>query len=531
MSCIPPLFDTPSPKGNLIWVLTIVISFLGGCSTTPAVTDRPYSSAYRDPDETTLGRLARPHLEKHPDLSGFLILDAGSKALEQRLALLDSAERSFDAQYYIWNSDLSGRYMAGRVLHAARRGVKVRLLIDDWTLGGRDKALLAMDDHRNIEVRVFNPTRPRSVVGKSLAFLGDFDRLNRRMHNKSFTVDGSITIVGGRNIGDEYFDLHPTLNFRDRDLLVAGPIVERVSNSFDAFWNSQWARPISAVAKDTRPADEFRKAQMRLLEESVESPAFSRPADNTGDQDARVSAILDDAVWAQAQLVFDEPDDPDRMMDTDRRMPVAVALGQLVRDAREEVLIESAYLVLGDEQLVSLDDVKSRGVRVSALTNSLASNDVVPNHAAYARRRPSMLAHGLEIRELRPDPASCPQIIQSGAGCGGDALLGLHAKSMVFDRKILYVGSSNVNLRSIYLNFEIALVVFSSELADRVATAIERDMRLENSWHVKQDADGIIEWVGSKNGQPERWTTEPNAGLWKRMSSGLWSLFPLEKYL
>ena len=525
-----PLLRKPCRRLSAILFL-IPLLLLVGCTSLPVDIDKPGSQALRSGEGTELGRLVVPLVAQHPERSGFVLLDTGREALAARLALLDRAERAFDAQYYIWNSDRSGRYLAGRLLHAAERGVAVRLLIDDWNVAGRDNALLALDAHPNIEVRVFNPNSGRSGIDKWLSFVANFGRLNRRMHDKSFVVDASVAIVGGRNIGDEYFDLNSEFNFRDRDLLAVGPVVAPVSESFDAFWNSDWAYPITAVARNLPAPTQLEAAQQRLLQESENIPDFLRaPISTIDNQDPDFPADLKDAIWAPALFVFDPPYRPSETTDTNQRKLVAKTLNEFVQAAREKILVESAYLVLGDVQLASLGAVRSRGVEVKALTNSLASNDVIPNHAAYARTRRAMLEHGMDIYELRPDAASCMQLIQAPGACEHGMLLGLHAKSMVIDRDTVYVGSLNVNLRSIYLNFETALVVFSSELAERITADIERDMAPENSWQVRLDGDGALEWVGEADGKEKTWRHEPEAGFGKRLNSEIWSLFPMEKY-
>ncbi len=512
---------------RLATVLILVPLLLAaGCTSLHRSVDKLHSQAFLSADDTALGRLVAPLAAQHPEDSGFVVLDTGREALSARLVLLERAERAFDAQYYIWNSDRSGSYLAGRVLHAAERGVRVRLLIDDWNVGGRDSALLALNAHPKIEVRVFNPFAARSGIDKWLSFITDFGRLNRRMHSKSFVVDASVAIVGGRNIGDEYFDLSPELNFRDRDLLAVGPIVAPVSESFDAFWNSDWAYPITAVAKDVPSPARLAAKQQLLLLKTAEIPAYLEGSDGP----VGFPESLDRAIWAPALLIFDPPYRPNQMTDTNQRKRVAETLNEFVQAAREEIIIESAYLVLGDAQQSSLNAVRARGVEVKALTNSLASNDVVPNHAAYARTRRAMLEQGMEIYELRPDAASCAQLIQSPWACEHGMILGLHAKSAVFDRDIVYVGSFNVNMRSIYLNFETALVVFSRELAERIAADIEREMRPSNSWQVMLDDEGSLEWIGEEDSRERIWRQEPEAGFGKRWRSGIWSLFPMERY-
>lgn len=516
-------FGQPGSMPGLVLAMVLLLS---GCAALPPQPERPPAHAFGDPEVTTLGRHALAAAEGHAGQTGLVILDRGYPAFLQRAALIEAAERSIDAQYYIWNSDRSGRYLAQRLLLAADRGVQVRVLLDDINVGARDGVIAALDRHPNIEIRIFNPSAVRTGIGKWLAFATEFQRLNRRMHNKTFVVDGAVGIVGGRNIGDEYFDLHPELNFRDRDVLAVGPVVREISVNFDAYWNSASTYPIAVLSA----ADWDQHEQ-----ESRLAAARAAAADTTGLRPPPVQhavaaqAVLQDAlgqaVWAQAELVFDPPAQ-DLAGDADQPQRTAQALHRFVAQARVELLIESAYLVLGDVQLDMLRQLRARGVRVAALTNSLASNDVTANHASYARRRPAMLASGLELHELRPDAAACKAWVANAGRCD-TGVIGLHTKSAVFDRKTLYIGSFNVNLRSIYLNGETVLVIHSPELAERMAQDMVAVMTPDNSWRVSADPDGQVRWFGADG---ESWTHEPDTGWWRRVKSALLSRLPLEKY-
>ena len=514
------------PRTGAIPAILIVL-FLSGCGAMPPQTDRRNEPAFNDPETTTLGQRALAEAQRHSGQSGLLILDRGYQAFLQRAALIEAAERSIDAQYYIWNGDRSGRYLAHRLMLAADRGVRVRLLLDDINVGNRDAMLGLLDRHPNIEIRIFNPSAARTKVGKILAFASEFRRLNRRMHNKTFVVDAAMGIVGGRNIGDEYFDLHPEMNFLDRDVLAQGPVVQAMASNFDAYWNSAWSYPINLLSHG-REGDAATIARFEATRAAAaDTTGFPQaPVEDAVAAHATLQREMERAVWAPAELVFDPPAQ-EMTADTDQPQRTARTLQRIVEQTDFELLIESAYLILGDSQLHLLEQLRARGVRVDAVTNSLASNDLTANHAGYARRRPAMLAAGLNLFELKPDAAACVDWIAATDYCDKGAL-SLHAKSAVFDRKTIYVGSFNVNLRSIYLNGETVLVIHSRELAQRVAQDIAATMAPANSWHLHEDGAGDLIWSSSGG---ETWTQEPDTGLWRRFKSTLIGLLPIEKYL
>lgn len=510
---------------TLIGLLFCVILLVQGCAAQlPVQVDRTASSAFDNAVQTGIGRLAIEAAQRHAGASGFLIQDTGREAFLQRAALIEAAERSIDAQYYIWNSDASGRYLARRLLLAADRGVRVRLLLDDVNVAGRDSVLNALDSHANIEIRLYNPFATRSGMGKALEAVTDFQRINRRMHNKTFVVDGAFGIVGGRNIGDEYFGMHPEMNFRDRDLLAAGPAVREISRNFDAYWNSPAAWPVAALAGGSRePATVERAIRTARTDAADRTGLRYAPIQRADAARTEVRQWLGRMVWAPAEVVFSEPF-AGAMPEGDVSSRAARRLGDLMRASRHEILMESAYFILGEPQLEGIAGLTGEGVTVRAITNSLASNDLTLNHAGYARGRRAMLASGMELYELRPDAEDCGRWLGGEAGCPGE--VGLHAKTMVFDRAVLYVGSFNLNLRSIYLNGETLLVIHSPRLATRVAESIERSMQPGNSWRVVAAGEGGLQWIG-RDGVHEH---EPDAGFWRRFKAGWLRLLPLEKY-
>lgn len=490
--------------------------------------ERLDSVAYSTPLATDLGRRASEAAKAHEGQSGFTVLDSGTDALLDRLVLIEAAQRSLDLQYYIWNSDVTGRYLAARIYAAAERGVRVRILLDDFNTGDRDAVLAALDAHPQIEIRIYNPIdrgAPRGV-----GMIRDFSKVNRRMHNKSLTADGAATIIGGRNIGDEYFDASHELNFRDRDVLAVGPVVEQLGRAFDEFWNSEWAQPIGAIATEKLTAEDWdqRRAHAAESQKTLVQSGYDLSQD-PAQALASFTSIVRQLVWARARLVVDELPDATDLQSSDAPKAVAVALRELTSNAQNEVLIESAYLIPGDAALDLLSQLQSRNVRVRALTNSLASNDLSTNHSGYARRRPQMLRAGVELHELRPDAASCATLTPDR--CAQGAAFGLHAKSVVFDRRIVYVGSFNLNLRSALLNTETALIIDSPVLAEQVAASIEANMQTQNSWQVAFDERKHLRWTTQRDGKVERSSHEPKTGWWRRTVASFYGWFPLEKYL
>jgi putative cardiolipin synthase len=335
-------------------------------------------------------------------------------------------------------------------------------------------------------------------------------------------VDGLVGIAGGRNIGDEYFDQHPTLNFRDRDVLVLGPLAGDMTANFEAYWDSPWTLPLAELySKPQQP-----QSKLSALIESAASRHYQ--VEPPGDRETArgyLETLFANTVSAPAELVFDPPpEDPDAPAEAPQR--TAQALYDLVEDARSEILIESAYLILTDNQLKAVDGIGNGRLEVAALTNSLATNDLVTNHSGYARWRRAMLQQGIELHELRPDAPACQRWVAASAACDGGEV-SLHSKAVVFDRETLFIGSFNVNLRSIYLNGETVLVIKSPELAGAVADDIRYAMEPRNSWKV--ELNGQQELVWRSEGQEVQ--HEPEVGFWRRAMSRMLSWLPIEKYL
>jgi putative cardiolipin synthase len=453
-----------------------------------------------------------------PGQSAHWLLDANQLALTARLALVDDAAQSLDIQYFIWQSDATGHLLAQRVLAAADRGVRVRILLDDFGVSGRGGDVLKLDAHPGIEVRVFNAWSLRGKRwGTAIEFLSRAYELNRRMHNKTFVADGRFAILGGRNIGDRYFGSFETFVQNDLDLMVAGPAARDVTETFDEFWNSEHSLPIAMFARDHRPTwplDSTRAEFTATLEREAERlRAFNL---EPRARSAYLQGLVESFVPARSDLLWESPD-----VLNPARPRLYARYKQLIAGAREEVLISSPYFVPDAEFRALLRDLGRRGVRVVVLTNSLATNNHVVAHTGYRRWRREVLASGAELYELRADAESLslyatpPTMPES---------LGLHSKAVVVDRERAFVGSPNVDPRSMVLNTEIGVIGEGREFAARVLELIERDLGPENSWRVTMDEEGWLEWSNAD----ETVKRQPAKGFAQRAVEFLLNLLPLK---
>ena len=510
---------------------SLLLLGLVGCAGQPKHIERTPSTAFDRPETTSAGRFLQPDIEHHPGQSGFTLLESGSSAFRARNAMARIAEKTLDAQYYVWEDDDTGRMLASQLLSAAERGVRVRLLLDDVNLHGRDFGAAALDLHPNIEVRFFNPFVDRD--SKWLEFATDLSRLNHRMHNKAFIMDSAFAVMGGRNIGDHYFGVSPDLNFRDLDLLVAGPAAGEIAKSFDLFWNSQWAIPVAAVADDLPTPEEGRRLRKKLKRWVADNEArFPYKIDQKKeDVYGRLEKLRHRLIWADAEIVYD---DPDQKVETDTGYQgVRPRLVEVAQQATQEILIEAAYMIPREAGIDNLGSVRDRGVRVRVLTNSMATNDVAAAFVGYRRYRKELLENGVELYELRPDLGSQRKF---WALIASRSTASLHSKVAVVDRSIVYIGSYNSDPRSAEINTEIALLIDSPELAEQVIQFMEVGIDPSNSFHLvleKEDPDdsGHIVWIGEENGVQVRLESDPHAGFWRPVSAWFISFLPIEDQL
>jgi len=500
--------------------------WLAACAGTvapPGPPHRAVSDAYAHPEATALGHVFEPLAERHPGLSGFDLIQSGRTAFDARFALAGMAQRTIDAQYYIWAPDAIGRNMMAAMIAAADRGVRVRLLLDDLDIEGRDDAFATLAAHPNIEVRLFNPSADRSLgLGN---YLFDFNRVNHRMHNKAFIVDNTVAIVGGRNIANPYFSADPDADFRDLDLLAAGKIVRDVSSNFDAFWNSAWAVPIHRLAQPPKDAEDLKALEERLQHKRQSEPFPFRDDLREPLLAKLVAGFPQRLVWAKATLFADRPDKPETQepgVVDDLR--AAEGSGKI----KQELLIESAYFVPTKDAAERYCALAHRGVRLRVLTNSLASTDEVAVYGGYMRERERLLRCGVELHELRPDAA---YMRRQSPWPHTRSEAELHTKAAVFDRAQVMIGSFNLDPRSRVLNTEMAVFVESPDLAGEVARFIDRGMSLANSFHVVLDEEGNTVWLAEDDGHAVRFCAPPASSAWRRLKADMLGLLPIEGLL
>jgi putative cardiolipin synthase len=408
--------------------------------------------------------------------------------------------------------------------------VRVRLLIDDTAAKGKDAALTASASHPRIEVRVFNPSAGRSGAAWLIGAAVDFDRINHRMHNKMFVADNQAGIVGGRNIGDEYFGAREGVNFADMDLLAMGPVVQELSRSFDEFWNSEWAYPIEALhTAKPDPAD---------LEKGREMLAAHRSAARDSDYAKRLrdSDLLKllyaydlPLVWAPARVVYDKPEKAGSEGQPAGDLKLGPQLKSVVAEPRSDFLISSPYFIPGERGVASFKQLREKDVRVRIVTNSFAGNDVALVHSGYAKYRKDLLKLGVELYELKPSLAAAPEKDQTRFGSSGASL---HAKVFIVDREQVFVGSLNLDPRSLDLNTELGFIVESSELAEMLARQFDELIRPAYTYRLElEPSDGDLLWISEENGREVRYTRDPEVGFWRRFSTWFLSFFAPESLL
>jgi putative cardiolipin synthase len=494
----------------------------------PALDGRTASTALINTADTQLGRYAVKANPGDASKSGIYPLASPEESFAARALLARAAERSLDVQYYIWHGDTSGYLLFEECWNAAERGVRVRLLLDDNNTSGLDQTLAALDSHANIEVRLFNPFANRSM--RLLGYLTDFGRLNRRMHNKSLTADSQVTIVGGRNVGDEYFALGEGMVFADLDVVAVGGAARDVSVAFDLYWNSESAYPAeSIVGKAGAAAITDLKAKFTATRSAPEAAHYLDALKRT----RLIEALMLDQLtleWAATHLVYDEP--AKVLGDVPASDLLFTRMQQVLGDAEREIDLISPYFVPGEEGTKALAAYPGRGIKLRVLTNSLAATDVGAVHAGYAKRREELLRGGVQIYELKPDPLQDATREKSsakgvgGSGGSGGSAASLHAKTFAIDRRRAFVGSFNFDPRSYSLNTELGVVIESPRLADSISATLDRD--LARSAYEVVLKDGGFEWVERTDQGEVRYDKEPKTGFWKRFGVGFMSILPIE---
>jgi putative cardiolipin synthase len=523
-----------SPAVRTVLAVLLGLSLPSACAYPRLTGTFPESRAFDRPGETRIGRHVAAEDEAQAGKSGIHVLNTGLDSFAARIALIEHAEQALDVQYYIFHDDVTGLYLLSRLLAAADRGVRVRLLLDDLGAAGIDELVSAADVHPGIEVRLFNPFArgPWPGLARMLDLLRRPHRLNRRMHNKMLTADGAAGIVGGRNVGDEYFGAREDVNFADLDLLAFGPVNEELGKSFDQYWNSPFAVPVSAWRRLTGTARDLENLRSRLAEHELthaESPYALRLRGTGFVQEALAGEL--ELIWAPTHVVADLPGKVVARGDELRATQLSEQLGPVWPPAESDLLIVSPYFVPRDEGTEYLLAQVGRGVRVRVLTNSLAATDVPAVHAGYKAYRRELLEGGVELFELRPTGDA----LEKARERFGSSSASLHAKTFVSDGRRAFVGSLNLSPRSLELNTELALVVDDARLAARLARDFEHLTRPSLSWRLSLErAEGGCQrmlWEGEERGRVVRHHRDPGTSCSERFSVWLLGLLPIEGQL
>ncbi|MDR0182011.1 phospholipase D family protein [Lysobacter arvi] len=519
----------PAPWQAARWLLIGGVLVLVGLAVVVLVTYRPALSPSGTsehvmplpPDQTEIDREIAPLLAAHPGSTGVVFLTDGVDAFGARAISARRAGRSLDIQYFIWHNDLTGRLLASEVLGAAERGVRVRILLDDMNAYGLDPHLLAMDAHRNIELRVYNPFRHREGVARALELLRRLVRVNHRMHNKAWIADGRVAIVGGRNIGDRYFEAGPQTNFRDLDLLLFGPAAEQAGGLFDLYWSSDAAVPISSLGER---APEALRAVLARVRDDARSANAKAYLDRVAASQL-VGNYYRDAIAPHWTSRIEVVADPPLKWNGDHRQWLVGRLAPMISAARAKALVISPYFIPGEDGTARLAELTRRGVYVGVVTNSLAATDVHAVHSGYAKYRPRLLQNGVRLHELRPYAMTrqSPGARREGAS--------LHTKAFVLDDERGFVGSFNVDPRSKDLNTEMGVLFDDPILGMQLRAEYLRLTTPSVSYWVYRNGDGALRWLDGTETPPAVMTREPEVGPWPRAVVRMVGWLPVEPHL
>jgi putative cardiolipin synthase len=504
-------------RSTSIVVFFGMIMVLTGCQQIPYDYPREASFAKPPVEDSQISKTLESWNEEGTDhrQSGYQPLGQGIDALGARLRLIEKAEETIDLQYFLAKPDYSGHLVAGKLLEAADRGVRVRFLIDDIFTSVKDEELTVLDQHPNIEVRLFNPLV--RGFGRYASFLRDFKVANRRMHNKSFTVDNLVSIVGGRNIADEYYDIKQDVAFADFDMLCVGPICREISDSFDLYWNNELAIPLEAFRKDDRQVsrkvieDETLASAMKIYSAAVNSEVLEH-----------LRSGQSKLVPGKAKIVADPPE---KLVNPKRSgMNVLIeSVREAMEAAESEILIITPYFVPGRQGVEFLLQQRERGIDVRVITNSLASTNHGYVHGGYAPRRKALLEGGVKLNEAKAD---------SGISrfTGEKQSLTLHTKLVIIDRELIVVGSLNMDPRSVILNTEIGLFLESPSIAGGISERFIKALPV-HSYELDLDERGKVRWTYSNGEEFLQTGTEPGASMWRRFTSSLVTILPVEEQL
>lgn len=508
-------------RALLVLTVLLAVFILGGrlLYPLPDISDRAESLALPVDDSTYLGAFAKRIGADHPGKTGVMSLEAGPDALAARIALAEAAERSIDSQYYIWSDDTSGILLMDALYRAAERGAKVRLLLDDNGVPGMDAYMAAMNSHENFDIRLFNPSTVRSP--KLMGYTLDFFRMNRRMHNKSFVVDGVAAIIGGRNVGDEYFKVGQDSFYVDLDVLATGKVVRETEEVFDAYWNSQSVYGVEKVIDGNGDLPGF-QARVEEIVQGQDAKDFFGESIATMERFRPETARLE---WTDVQLIAD---DPVKGLGTARPDQLTVVkLAEILRQTTSRLDLVSAYFVPGKLGVEVFGDLAMGGKQVNILTNALNTTDVLMVHSGYSKYRRALLEAGVDLFELKLR-GGLPAVPAKQLRPFGLSGASLHAKTFAMDDERLFIGSFNFDPRSAQLNCEMGYLIDSPAMAKRISRAFDRGVP-GVSYQPVLTVEGKMAWIEQNpEGEMKIYQEEPGATWFQQIAIVVIGVFPVE---
>lgn len=528
--------STTTYNKSMLAIYCSIAITVAGCSTLPKhkIESIPETALQVDTAQTTLAQIIQPLQEQHPDLTGYLVLFEPLEALATRLSLIDKAEKRLDLQYYIWDNDKVGSLALHALIRAADRGVKIRLLIDDNNAKSTEGIFLALAQHPNIEVKLFNPYRFRKY--RALDMILDLKRINRRMHNKSFIADHQVALIGGRNMTNQYYNVSDNYQFSDVDVMLVGTAVKDISHSFDEYWSHEYAYKVQEVVNQSAHHLSYESLK-RQLDEHYERVTVQNYLDLTSNSQAIDSLMSRDIQldWVKAEVVKDSPDKIKSK--AKKKEHLNFQLIQHLEQPEKNVDLISAYFVPEKKGAKMLTDLTKDGVKVRVLTNSFKANDVAVVHAFYGKYRQNLLEHGVQLYEFLPalnkndlDKNTEDLAKKAKVSIKGLSRSSLHAKLMALDEKQVFIGSFNFDPRSAYLNTEIGVLLNSPPLAQAVHTTMDENLS-KYAYKLVLDANKKITWQRQTPQGPVIYTKEPRMKWWQRAGIKMLSWLPIEGFM
>lgn len=531
-----PLAHKQKPSNTAIFILSsCLVVALPACSTLPK--QQPVASQYAydiNTDTTTLSKIVAPLKLQNPELTGYHILYEPLEAIAARLQLIDKAEKTLDLQYYIWDNDTIGSLALYKIIQAADRGVKVRLLMDDNNAKAMEGIYLALDQHQNIDVKLFNPYRFRRM--RPVEMILDLKRINRRMHNKTFTADNQITLIGGRNMSNQYYNVSENYQFSDVDVMLVGQAVDDITHSFDEYWNHSYAYPVRNIVNHQHYTLRYEGLKQQLAEhyEAVSVQDYLNLSNRTHDFDNWLNNNIQ-LDWVKAQVIKDSPEKIKSKAKKEQHLNFQMV--QRLDKPEKSVDIISAYFVPEKKGEERLSKLAQSGVKVRILTNSFKANDVALVHAFYAKYREDLLKNGVQLYEYLP---AIPEEFQNinnkeiakqlKVSLKGLSRSSLHAKMMALDDKQVFIGSFNFDPRSANLNTEIGVILDSKPLAKAVHYNMDQSLK-KYAYKLVLDSKNKINWQYESPKGTQILTKEPKMKWWQKAGVKVISWLPIEGFM